>query len=142
MDNSPLSMTERQRAALLFANDAFYLAFANGDIDAMDGIWARDFKVSCLHPGWEPLMGRNNVMASWKAVLPNKPAIEHHSPNAFGVGEMGYVICYEKVSDSFLLATNVFVMEGGVWKMTHHQAGATDSKPTEPDVFDPFGPVN
>lgn len=142
MDKPSLSMTERQKAALLFANDAFYLAFANGDIEAMETIWARDFNVSCLHPGWEPLMGRNNVMAGWNAVLPNKPKIEHHSQNAFGVGEMGYVICYEKVADSFLLATNVFVMEDGGWKMTHHQAGATDSKPTESDSFDLLGSVN
>ena len=40
-----------EHAAVLFANDAFYLAFANRDYDAMDVIWARDAPVTCIHPG-------------------------------------------------------------------------------------------
>ncbi|MDX1739044.1 MAG: nuclear transport factor 2 family protein [Alphaproteobacteria bacterium] len=131
MDSKANTLTEKQKAALLFANEAFYIAFATGDISAMEELWARNFKVSCLHPGWEPLLGRNNVMASWNAVLPNKPSISHHAPNAFGVGDMGYVICYEKIGDSYLLATNVFVLENNRWRMTHHQAGPTDSHPVE-----------
>ncbi len=142
MDASRKSLSDRQKAALLFANEAFYLAFSNGDIVAMERLWAKDFSVSCLHPGWEPLMGRNNVMASWRAVLPTNPKIQQSSPNAFGIGDMGYVICYEKVGESFLLATNVFIIEDNAWKMTHHQAGPTDSTPSNSDEFDPLNHVN
>lgn len=138
MDVTAHKLDERQRAALLFANEAFYVAFSNADIDAMDGLWAKEFQVTCLHPGWEPLMGRNNVMASFRAVLPNSPKVTHHAPNAFGVGDMGYVICYEKIGDNYLLATNVFVMEEGEWRMTHHQAGPTEAHPATPDADESF----
>ncbi|MTI09026.1 nuclear transport factor 2 family protein [Curvivirga aplysinae] len=130
MEQTPHKLDDRQKAALIFANEAFYVAFSNNDIEAMESLWAREFKVTCLHPGWEPLMGRNNVMASFRAVLPNSPAVIPYAPNAFGVGDMGYVICYEKIRDTYLLATNVFIMEEGQWRLTHHQAGPTEAHPT------------
>ena len=51
-----------EHAAVLFANDAFYLAFCNRDLDAMDAIWARETPITCNHPGWDPLSDRDEVM--------------------------------------------------------------------------------
>jgi hypothetical protein len=39
------------REQVLFANEAFYRAFADRDIDAMDALWARGEPVLCIHPG-------------------------------------------------------------------------------------------
>jgi hypothetical protein len=39
------------------------------------------------------------------------------------------VICFEEIMNTFLVATNVFVREGRVWKMVHHQAGPTSAQP-------------
>ena len=63
-----------EHAAVLFANDAFYLAFANRDLDAMEDIWAKETSITCIHPGWEPLLGRDEVMESLEAILNNSPA--------------------------------------------------------------------
>jgi hypothetical protein len=37
--------------------------------------------------------------------------------------ESAFVTCIERVKDNRLVATNIFVLEHGVWKMVHHQAG-------------------
>ena len=47
---------------VLAANAAFYAAFANSDVKAMDSVWARRAPVACVHPGWEALVGRDRVM--------------------------------------------------------------------------------
>ncbi|MEE8533734.1 MAG: nuclear transport factor 2 family protein, partial [Alphaproteobacteria bacterium] len=40
---------------VLFVNEAFYQAFADGDLAAMDAVWAREAPVACIHPGWAAL---------------------------------------------------------------------------------------
>ncbi len=125
-----------EHAAVLFANDAFYLAFANRDIDAMKDIWAHDAAITCIHPGWEPLMGREEVMESMEAILGNSPAtnITCKNPSVRVFGDWACVICYEVLDQGYLAATNIFVHEEGQWRIIHHQAGtAPPLKPTEDD---------
>jgi hypothetical protein len=115
-----------EHAAVLFANDAFYLAFANQDLEAMEGIWAREILVTCVHPGWDPLSGREEVMESWESIL-NNPTATHiacKNPTVRVFGEFACVICHEVLDQGFLVATNLFVQEDGKWRMIHHQAGA------------------
>ncbi|MGF1641497.1 MAG: nuclear transport factor 2 family protein [Rhodospirillales bacterium] len=124
-------MTEQ--AAVLFANDTFYVAFATCDYPAMEEAWSRRWSVSCIHPGWNALAGREPVMESWRAILssPKAPRIGCRGAVAHVLGDSAYVICYEVVDGNFLVATNVFVREDGGWKMVHHQAGATSPPPPE-----------
>ena len=125
-------MNEKDRAELTFANDAFYVAFAEGNYGTMISLWADTFPVSCIHPGWEPLFGHEAVMKSWKSILENPPKASSMNAEARVMGELGYVVCFEQVSEGhFLLATNIFVRENGFWKMTHHQAGMTRARPLE-----------
>ena len=49
-----------EHAAVLFANDVFYLAFANQDFEAMQSIWAAKTPVTCIHPGWDVLSDRED----------------------------------------------------------------------------------
>ena len=127
--------------AVLFANEAFYRAFADKDEDAMIDVWSSAAPASCLHPGWGPLFGREEVLRSWLAIIrnPDSPPIICHDARAQIYGDTACVVCFEEISGNYLIATNVFVHEGRVWKMVHHQAGPTATKP-EPDP--PRGPVN
>ena len=122
-----------EQAAVLFANEAFYVAFAVCDFPAMDGLWSRRPSVTCIHPGWSALSGRDPVMESWRSILanPNAPRIGCRNAVAHVLGDSAYVVCYEAIDGSFLVATNVFVREDGGWKMVHHQAGATPPPPPE-----------
>lgn len=118
-------------AAVLFANDAFYAAFVGRDADAMDELWARIVPVSCLHPGWPPLHGREAVVQSWRDILanPDAPAIRCDSARAYLLGEAAHVICAERLPEGDLAATNVFVREAGLWKMVHHHSSPAPMPP-------------
>ena len=107
------------------ANESFYAAFAGRDVGAMDVVWARTFPVTCIHPGWNVLVGRDAVMESWEAILsnPEQPRIVGGGAQAQVIGETAIVICRELVAGNPLAATNVFVREDGRWVLVHHHAG-------------------
>ena len=125
--------------AILAANAAYYRAFSTGDFAAMSRIWAED-GVSCVHPGWMPLVGRDAVIESYRAILtgPNRVRIAHRDDSAIVTGEEGRVVCIEIVENTALLAaTNFYRRVGGAWRMVHHQASpiampAEENEPTPP----------
>ncbi len=122
------------REALLFANEAFYLAFADRDMAAMEDAWSATASVACIHPGWGVLTGRDEVLESWAAIIanPDSPDIRVHAPEPHLYGDVGFVVCYEEIAGQYLIATNIFVRDGSVWHMVHHQAGPTAAVP-DPD---------
>jgi SnoaL-like domain len=126
-------MSIPDRVAVLFANEAFYAAFANRDYAAMERLWSRQHPVTCIHPGWRALVGRDAVMHSWQGILghPSAPHIRCHDATAFLQGQIAYVLCYEILDSGFLAATNVFVREDGAWRLLHHQAGVSPAPPAE-----------
>ncbi|MEX0807956.1 MAG: nuclear transport factor 2 family protein [Dongiaceae bacterium] len=121
-------MSERD---LIAANDAFYQAFTTHDAAAMEALWASDGPIACIHPGWGALNERRRIIESWRAIFdsPQAPAIICLAPNAFLFGDVGFVICFEQIGDTCLIATNVFARRDGAWKMVHHQAGPTSTRP-------------
>lgn len=131
------------RDAVLFANEAFYLAFQARDMTAMEDTWAHSAPVTCIHPGWSMLVGRDSVLDSWRGIFEggNAPDIECRAPQAFVYGDVANVLCFEDVGGGFLIASNTFVREGGRWRMVHHQAGATNGTPP-PKEETPRGNVN
>ena len=52
---------------VLAVNEAFYRAFANRDVEVMDKLWATAAEVTCIHPGWNAVHGREPVIASWQS---------------------------------------------------------------------------
>ncbi len=131
--------------AVLFANEAFYRAFADRDMGVMAEAWAEDAPVSCIHPGWGLLEGREIVLQSWQAILsnPGSPAIQCHAARAHIHGEMAHVVCYEEIEGNYLIATNIFVHEGKRWRLVHHQAGPTaEDPPVESEEDESGGLIN
>ncbi len=126
-------MTEEKE--LLIANRTFYQAFANRDVGAMSSMWASEHLVACVHPGWHALYGREEVVASWRAILRSEhaPAIQYAEARAFTQGDQGFVVCIERVQGTELVATNVFTREPNGWKLVHHHAAPCSRKmPVEP----------
>ena len=112
-------------ADVLAANQSFYEAFARSDFAALDALWARRAPVACIHPGWDALIGRAKVMASFRAILegPAPPPIKHSRASAHILGETAFVTCLESIPGARLIATNIFTREEDSWKLVHHQAG-------------------
>lgn len=125
-------MTDEE--AVLRTNQSFYTAFAGGDFAAMDALWSAETAVACVHPGWSPLLGRDDVMASWEALLRAPPPIRLGPATAFIYDGAAFVLCLEMIGDTVLSATNIFVRQNGEWRMVHHQAGASHDAdaPDEP----------
>jgi ketosteroid isomerase-like protein len=120
-------------AEVLAANAAFYAAFGRGDRAAMHDLWAQRATVSCIHPGWPPVHGRDKVMSTWDGILdqPPRPAVRPVREVAHVIGATGIVVCYEAIGNVILAATNIFVREDGGWRMMHHQAGITERAPKD-----------
>ena len=115
--------------SVLFANDAFYLALVQGDYGAMEAVWAEETPVCCLHPGWEPLFGREAVLESWQAIFQNPPKIQCLEPRVITLDEAATVICFEAIDGAYLAATNQFVLERGRIRLFHHHAAPTRGRP-------------
>lgn len=109
---------------VLEANEAFYQAFASRDFLAMSRLWAEHHPVACVHPGWDVLDGREEVLSSFRAILGSEaaPRLSCSLAQARVLGETAFVTCHELVGGGRLAATNVFVREGGRWRIVHHQA--------------------
>jgi len=127
------------KESLLFANDRFYSAFVAGDLAALDRLWARNDPVVCIHPGWNALTRRDEIMASFKSILegPAPPQIEHRAPLALLFDDVGMVVCYEVIGALVLVATNTFRRTGSDWHMIAHQAGATHAPTPTPKKASP-----
>ncbi len=110
-------------AAVLDANEAFYRAMREGDLDAMEALWARERSVSCTHPNGPAIFGRAAVMASWRLILAHLPPDIHATdPQPIITGRTAMVLCREKIGSVELMASNAWVREDGAWRMVNHQA--------------------
>jgi ketosteroid isomerase-like protein len=121
--------------AILAANAAYYHAFVAGDFDKMSGIWAED-DVSCVHPGWPVLIGRQAILESYRSILrnPHQEPIQPHNATPMISGDDGRVFCIEIVGGMALAATNWFRRIDGAWRMIHHQASPIATQvETEPE---------
>jgi ketosteroid isomerase-like protein len=124
---------------VLAANAAFYAAFATKDADAMAALWARRAPVACIHPGWDALLGRDAVLASWRRILggPGAPPITCADAVAHVLGDSAFVVCREHIPAVDLIATNVFAREDGEWRMVHHHASGVEGAAPEPEDDEP-----
>jgi ketosteroid isomerase-like protein len=118
-------------ADVLAANEAFYQAFNQKDIPAMEAVWAESAPVTCIHPGWTALSGRGPVLDSWRSILnnPNQPRIMSGRSAVIYLGEIAIVLCRELVAGTPLEVTNVFIEENGAWRMLHHHSSPASFTP-------------
>lgn len=120
--------------SLLAANQAYYRAFSANDYASMSTVWGED-DISCVHPGWPALIGRDAVLASYRDILrnPRQEPIQHRNEKTILSGTEGRVFCVEIVGEAALMATNWFRLVDGAWRLVHHQASplASFSEPPE-----------
>jgi ketosteroid isomerase-like protein len=134
---------ETEEEKVLAANLAFYEAFRSLDIVRMEAVWLQEDWVRCLHPGWELLLGWEEVQRSWAAIFhsTSQILISISRPVVQIVGETAWVSCLEDVttaqsddiSSALIETTNIFVRYRGRWLLVHRHTtplpGKTDSSP-------------
>lgn len=111
------------------AEQAFYEAFRTGNLEAMRETWAAHDSVYCIHPRGDPLLGREAVMESWRDILDRGAVDIHAEPVSSSVGaNLAVHLVSEQLLDpegrivGLVLATNVYELTDGGWRMLMHHA--------------------
>ena len=112
------------------ANEAFYKAFESLDVAAMDGIWAHQEYITCIHPGWSIRVGWPAVRDSWVVIFNNTFSMEFELTElqVQVAADVAWVICTENITsrvgeatqNSRVVATNLYERIGHDWKIIHH----------------------
>lgn len=115
--------------AVLAANQAFYRAFEQKNLEALSSIWLKGDNCVCIHPGRPPLKGWERISASWDEIFKNTESIQLTTETiAAGVsGNIAYVVLLEKLSQVIQgrsvevqsIATNVFARTSEAWRLVH-----------------------
>ncbi|HEY3603531.1 MAG TPA: nuclear transport factor 2 family protein [Sporichthyaceae bacterium] len=143
---------------ILELNEDLYAAFENADLDKMDALWARGElspSVSCVHPGWPLLRGREEVMRSWAMIMANTTYIQFVITDVelSLAGDIAVLTCVENIitaaddSDaggglsSFEgakgVATNVFRRTGDGWRLWVRHGSPVLSESAEGEETEP-----
>jgi len=127
---------------VLAANERFYTALSQADLEAMIELWHHGPATECVHPGWDRLRGWPAIEQSWTLIFQNQEplAVQMSNPLVHRRGAMAWVTCYENVSTesggvlqiSQMLAVNVFEQIEGRWRMVIHYAS-----PAPPNLIRP-----
>lgn len=119
------------------ANAEFYAAFEEGDFDRMSAVWADEpyaASVTCVHPGWPMLRGRDEILRSWALIMANTPYIQFVLTDVEAEihGSQAVVTCSENIltadddtetgllAAGSVVATNVFLRVDGRWRLWLH----------------------
>ena len=122
------SLTEIE--AVKLANQLFYRAFETLDIDQMSGVWDDQYEVTCVHPGWPLIQGRDEVIQSWASIFNNTMVMQFTitETSVHIDGDWAWVVCTEslrsvvdgRVNEAKIEATNIFSKHGERWMIIHH----------------------
>lgn len=112
------------------AERAFYAAFEALDLDAMRRVWSRDPDCICVHPGGRRLRGYAEVMTSWEQILGSGQRLrfKRRELAPFAGPEIAVHVLIEDIEAAEggirgrMIATNVYRLETGEWRMILHHA--------------------
>ncbi|MEU7737260.1 nuclear transport factor 2 family protein [Streptomyces griseus] len=134
------------------ANTAFYEALERGDHDELSGRWlpGEDLTVSCVHPGWQVLTGRGDVLRSYALIMANTEYIQFFltDVNISMTEDTALVTCTENILSGgpaeegdalgplvgqLVVATNVFRRTADGWKLWSHHGSPVLTESDEED---------
>lgn len=118
--------------AVRSANNRFYAAFESLDLREMESIWSHDDRVQCVQPGWELLLGWDEVRDRWARIFKNIKRVRVAVSGVFVRVEenVGWVSCTARITSAFadsfdettVQAINIFVQRDGQWLLVAHHA--------------------
>ncbi len=144
--------TEDPEQAVREANRRYYQAFAALDLEQMEAVWLHEDWIECVHPGWDLLLGWDEVRASWSRIFMSTQRVQVEISSVWVHVEdnVAWVACTEHVTSTFesgfdqvrVQATNVFVRRaipgpggedrGPLWYLAAHHGSPLTSGPPAP----------
>ena len=115
---------------VLSANRTFYAALHSLDLSQMAQVWSHADWIRCIHPGWDLLVGWDEVQGSWQEIFnsTDQMMVSISRTLVHVAGDVAWVSCLENVTTAFqnqfnsvlVEATNIFQRFQGRWLMVHH----------------------
>jgi ketosteroid isomerase-like protein len=115
---------------ILAANQDFYRAFEQQDLDAMATIWSKGTDCLCIHPGRPALRGWEQIRMAWEQIFQNTEMFRISTSiiTAQVSGNLGYIVLVEQISQVIQgrevtiqsMGTNIFENMAGNWYLVHH----------------------
>lgn len=111
---------------VLEANQAFYEAHEQRDLDAMRAVWEHSDRVACVHPGWPILRSWALVEESWRRIFagPGRNQFIITNVDASGDRDVVWVTLDENLVDGgstgTIAATNLFARTNDGWRLVLH----------------------
>ena len=124
------------------AEAAFYAAFERADVDAMMAVFAEDEAVFCVHPGGGRLSGTAAVRGAWRSIFSEGPTLRFElcELQTFTLPTVAVHTLYERIvvrgeggPPHVVMATNIYVLTGGGWRMLGHHASPLPIPPRPGD---------
>ena len=111
------------------AEAAFYRAIERADLGAIERVWSADERIACVHPGTERIEGRAGVIDSFRQMFAAAPTLGFDIVDTLATGddELAVHVVRERIAldgelVSIMIATNVYRIEDGGWRMLLHHA--------------------
>jgi hypothetical protein len=112
------------------AEQAFYEAFGQLDIDAMKAVSVDSEESTCIHPGAALLQGTGPIIDSWQDIFRNTdpPEVECRLIQASADAQLAVHTVEERISSgdgrrhAIVVATNIYISLNGNWRMLSHHA--------------------
>jgi ketosteroid isomerase-like protein len=111
------------------AEEAFYTAFREGDIETMRRVWSVAGDVVCVHPAHAALTGYAEVMASWESILSTTDGfdIRFRCHQQLRDGRLVVHIGIEEITSAegdrvTVPATNAYRLTADGWQLCLHHA--------------------
>jgi hypothetical protein len=132
MPTPTAALKQSPEDALRSANTRFYAAFESLDMAQMEAVWSHDDGVACIHPGWDLLLGWDEVRERWARLFANAKRVRIALSCVWVrvEGDVGWVSCTQHVTtafadgfdDAMVQATNIFVRREDEWLLAAHHA--------------------
>ena len=119
-------MTAPRIDEVLAANQAFYDAHEQRDIEAMRSVWEHSDRAVCVHPGWPILRTWPVVEESWRRILSGPGRNQFILTNqAVAIdGDLAWVTLDENLVDAggtgTVAATNLYARTADGWRLIVH----------------------
>ena len=122
---------------------AFYDAFQLSDLSAMMNVWADREFIECIHPMSDRLQGRSKIEAGWRDIFASglRVRIErthiHRTQDALIAVHVLYEhlrIAGEQERHPPVIATNIYQLVEGSWRMVLHHASPSGGEEPEDEA--------
>jgi ketosteroid isomerase-like protein len=113
------------------AEQAFYTAFANTDLEAMTAVWLDSDTVTCVHPVGPRISGQQAVKAGWAEIFRNTGSLKFRLGDVSRTqdGRFAIHVLHEHISVPGenaerppAVATNIYQLTEQGWRMLLHHA--------------------